>query len=561
MRNVRYQKVISLVLVPLVLSMAVLCAGCSGEQFQAANGGKGRERKADPTADVWVLTAEEQLEGGEFSHTTLVEGEYDVNTRTVSLTQTRDGDLQEEHETTYGQDGNISSERISYFMSGELDHITQRSYTSYDSMGDYLHFDEVVKDADGNVTDTLTYDAKKDSNGNVVSESYVSEDGEVIFENERTFDQEGNLLTYRQERDKSDGSRTIIEDYHEYEDGKCVLDMNYVDGEFVNGLSHDWTDSNSETIIYVNEDGEKTSSWETKIYDKKGRLIGHQLNSGNSVWEYAYDENDNVIEKVLWDRSYGSKAMQIVVYEYDADGNLVNSIDSHFEDGTYVYDNRATYTYANLVSGKQSSGMSLDDLVPPLEAKLVAGAKSAAVNGETAPPEAEENDGEANLDLPVPPTSAIGKSLTFSHGEYAINLSSTPLAENKSLSFDADMDAILCGDTYVMFFNSDESARSAMGNIMYYSDEGTFTPSYGGVVSLFGMEDYYHMALVQTGASYQPIDFLGADAAEPLTSEGAGEDAALWRSIMCSCCGLPEDTDSDTINTEFAKAIVERITN
>lgn len=543
-----------------------LVTGCSALPKK----GKPAVEVITAASDDWVLTYEESgigNNGEAIDRGSMKVATYDIDDcgRVILETHSVAGVVTQQRELSYGSDGNLAIETKRNYSSGELDSTWVDEYSEYDSRGTAHTISTVSMDAAGNVTDSFMCHREVDSNGNVTSEVSTNADGTLHYRNDCTIDNNGNEVERHYVQALEDGTSKTIDDYREYEDGRLIREQHFFNGDFSSSMRHEWEDSGRrESIIPLDEEG-NPCGWENKLRDDKENLLYWIQQSGSQVWGYSYDGEGRLLEEVHWSDEPDGYIDFIKKNIYDSFGNLINTVDSHFDSDGFLYAEYTARQYTNVKTGQQSNGAALEELEPQIVCSLVSSFPGTdAVVEEDYPNVIGEQPSQTTVVKTQSSSAEVSQDyvLNFTHGEYSFNVTGINLLDGVATAFARDFDAIsLHESAFVMNFYSDEMARSRLHSLLEYSDnELTFVSSYGGVVSMYEVEDCFHLVLIQTGISYRPIAFWGAEAASVLEEEGVDtEYARVWRAKMCECCNLPADTDDETINAEFCKMVAERV--
>lgn len=116
------------------------------------------------------------------------EPEYDEDGNMLrEITYSADGTVTEQTDYTYDSDGNMLEYRTTFF---EEDGGKQVIIID----GNYDIRSSITYDANGTVTSVYTYAYEYDANGNVIKQSAYQEDGKLLYWNEYTYNENGELV-------------------------------------------------------------------------------------------------------------------------------------------------------------------------------------------------------------------------------------------------------------------------------------------------------------------------------------------------------------------------------
>jgi YD repeat-containing protein len=271
---------------------------------------------------------------------------YDTQGRLIKENHVNGSDTSNYINYIYDENGNLATECINYFMSGN-DVI---KYHFYDENG--LLVRTIYKDAYfGNSFISYEYD----DNDLLVKDTEVDKNGNV---NETYYEYDGLTLT----------AKTVYK-YHgeitrtEYNETGVVIKEVITDGDWTNTYNYDEYGNLIEKFEEYNGTTEVIYTLENE-YDEFGNLIKvtRHDNEYTDVHEYTYDEKGNCI--LDYEQNYkGSELLSFWHYKftYDEKGNCLTELDEYYSAGelspSYTYYQEFTYDEnGNMIKRDHKSG-------------------------------------------------------------------------------------------------------------------------------------------------------------------------------------------------------------
>lgn len=234
----------------------------------------------------------------------------DMNKPLLEVSYNDNGDVMDRTEYTYDEKGNCV-ERISTYNYDDQT-VTNKRVSTYDANGNVLT--EVYYENGTRIYEQrYTYTA----DGKLAREAYINKDGDEESVTEKTYDEQGNILSVNVDGMLS-GSYETYE--NTYEDGKLVEVKIYESGELFSLTRYD---SDGNRILHIGYDGESGEEWSRTEYTyENGKLVKVvDFDNGEKTYEelYTYNATGKLTER---SRSVTDGESQRSVYRYDEAGNI-----------------------------------------------------------------------------------------------------------------------------------------------------------------------------------------------------------------------------------------------
>lgn len=277
---------------------------------------------------------------------------------TGSMTYDENGEADAYWVYKYDPDGHLLR-RTFYDIDGSMYYYTDYAYDAYGNLAEQVQYEP-----DGTMKETRTW--RYDSRGNLLEEKVWSSDALFKWE-EYEYDSRDNLLRHiyynesgevfeltEYSYDSSDRLTEQVrywkgtEDYRSvflYDTDGSVWETKTYEGEFHSLIHYAFNEAGQETVVmYCNEDGTPTDTWDEHVYDKNGNEIRYEKHHGDRVtWsnEYEFDDESRLIR---WtELSSSGEVENYTLWEYDSNGNAVKKI-CYLGDGTVHYSYEHMYT-------------------------------------------------------------------------------------------------------------------------------------------------------------------------------------------------------------------------
>lgn len=321
----------------LSLAMALCLVACGADE-----GGKNNDAPKDSKVTAMLFAQVEMTEENYDGETSTMKGlvEYDADYNIIGTKTYVDGTLY--YEVTYDKDMNKPLLELTYSETGE---IIDRTENTYDEKGNrvervnaYSYDDETVTikevstfDDNGNELTQKVYEDGELSyecrytytaDGKLEREAFINKDGDEESYTEKTYDQQGNVLSVKVDGMLS-GSYETYENI--YEDGKLVevkvYDQWEQDGALVSHRKYDREGNEVLVVMYDGETGEEWSRDESTYENGKlVKKVTYYEGKEEAIALYTYNSDGKLTE-----RSYTptGESSQRRVYTYNENGDLV----------------------------------------------------------------------------------------------------------------------------------------------------------------------------------------------------------------------------------------------
>lgn len=255
----------------------------------------------------------------------------DMNKSLLELTYNEDGEVIDRTESTYDEKGNCVERVSTYKYDDET--IVYKRVSTYDENGNVLT-EKTYENGELSYEQRYTYTA----DGKLAREAYINKEGQEESFTEKTYDDQGNVLTV-----KVDGMLSGSYETYEntYEDGKLVEVKVYdeweQEGQLTGLVRYDAQGNITLRVGY--ENGEEWSR--TEYTYENGKLVkevDYDDGEVNCVTDYTYNADGKVTE---YSRTYTDGETRRSTYSYSEEGNLTGL--KRYEDGQLKGEYTLTY--------------------------------------------------------------------------------------------------------------------------------------------------------------------------------------------------------------------------